>query len=201
MNERSLIPFARDISLKAHGEAMVSTAAGFRRPQILHLQEVADLVWISGGTNDEIAAAWLHDILEDTPITKNDIVEKFGNNIAEIVQGLTDLEEFTSLPLIERKQKQAARLKNEGQSVRRIKISDQISNIRALMDPTNDMTIAQWEDYLEGSRLIAHECRGISPLLDALFLKTYEEGREILKKRQEIFPSSESLRETLTALS
>lgn len=127
-----MIPLARDIALKAHGEATVSTVAGFRRPQILHLQEVADLVWVSGGTNDEIAAAWLHDVIEDTSITKDGIAEKFGNSIAEIVQGLTDSEEFALLALVQRKQKQATQLKNENRSVRRIKISDQISNIRAL---------------------------------------------------------------------
>lgn len=190
MNERNLIPLARDVALKAHERVMVSTTSGFRRPQMLHLQEVADLVWASGGTDDEIVAAWLHDVLEDTPTSKEEIVEKFGSYIAEIIQSLTDPEEFGLLSLLERKQRQAERLKNTDRSVRRIKLSDQISNIRALIDPTDSMTVAEWNDYLEGSRLVAHECRGISSLLDNLFFKTYKEGREILEKKSPLIKVS-----------
>jgi guanosine-3',5'-bis(diphosphate) 3'-pyrophosphohydrolase len=183
MNNKSSIPLAREYALKAHGGMMVTTISGFQRPQILHLQEVADLVWASGGTDDEIAAAWLHDIVEDTAITAEDLLNNFNSNISEIVKGLTDLDEYSGLSLSERKQKQAERLRNENESVRRVKIADQTSNIHSLIDPIGDMTLEEWDNYLEGARLIAAECQGISPLLDQIFLDTYNTGKELVRSR------------------
>jgi (p)ppGpp synthase/HD superfamily hydrolase len=178
-DNKNLIPLARDFALKAHEKRITNTVSGLKRPQILHLQEVADLVWISGGSDDEIAAAWLHDSVEDTPTTLNDIAARFGDKIAEMIKGLTDLEEFADLPVTERKQKQARRVQRESESVRRVKLADQASNVRALaLDPTIKMTALECKEYIEGAKLIAHECRGISSLLDELFLKIYQEARE-----------------------
>jgi guanosine-3',5'-bis(diphosphate) 3'-pyrophosphohydrolase len=176
---KSAVPLARDVALNAHKDLLTYTISGYTRPQILHLQEVADLVWASGGTDEEIAAAWLHDSIEDTPMTLAEIEVLFGKELAMIVHGLTDPEEFSRLPLGERKQKQAARIRGERHSVKRVKIADQTSNIRSLIDPTNMMSSDEWSDYLEGARLIANECAGISATLDELFLKTYQEGKKI----------------------
>ncbi len=175
----SIIPFARDFTFEAHDGRTSTTVNGFKRPQVVHLQEVADLVWASGGTDEEIAAAWLHDTVEDTKITVEDIKNNFGDDVATMVEGLTDLEEITGLPVAERKQKQAERIQNESVSVRRIKIADQISNVRMLaIDATVRMTVAECKDYIEGARKIVDECRGISPLLEKLFDEAYGMGKE-----------------------
>ncbi len=178
IGRKMLIPLARDFALKAHKKLITTTVGGLKRPNILHLQEVADLVWASGGTDEEIAAAWLHDTVEDTPTTLTIIGKRFGSRVSRVVAGLTDTKGLNNLPLFERKRYQAARLKNENTSVRRIKIADQISNIHSLgLDPTNTMTPAECRDYIEGARSIACMCRSISPLLDRLFLEVYKKGR------------------------
>ena len=169
-----LIPLARDFALRAHKEFVITTVGGLKRPQILHLQEVADLVWASGGSPEEIAAAWLHDVIEDTSATLDEIEGRFGETVAEIVDGLTDPECWKVLPLSERKPKQTERLRHENVSVRRVKIADQTSNIRSLsLDPTTAMTALECMAYVEGAKLLADACKGISPLLDALFFETY----------------------------
>ena len=177
----SPIPKARNLALKKHHE-IVTTINGHKRPRVLHLQEVADLVWASGGSDQEIAAAWLHDIVEDTSITNTEIKNNFGKQIAEIVNQLTDPRDFKKLSLPIRKEKQAQRVKNYKNNVKVIKIADQISNIRALIDPTKNMTTKEWQEYLEGAKLIATQCRYASPLLDKLFAKTYREGKKILNQ-------------------
>lgn len=60
-------------------------------PYIVHPKEVARLV--ASVTDDEnmICAAWLHDVVEDTPVTLSEIQSEFGDDIAHLVDGLTDV--------------------------------------------------------------------------------------------------------------
>ena len=58
---------------------------------IVHPTRVADIVSKFGGTEQQVAAAYLHDVVEDTAVTIQDIRNTFGNDIALIVEGLTDV--------------------------------------------------------------------------------------------------------------
>jgi len=58
---------------------------------IIHPQRVAAIVEKHGGTDEMIAAAWLHDTVEDTDVTPELITEMFGDDVASIVEGLTDV--------------------------------------------------------------------------------------------------------------
>ena len=58
---------------------------------IVHPQRVAAIVEKHGGTDEMIAAAWLHDTVEDTDVTPELITEMFGDDVASIVEGLTDV--------------------------------------------------------------------------------------------------------------
>ena len=58
---------------------------------IVHPQRVAAIVERHGGTDEMIAAAWLHDTVEDTDVTPDLITKMFGNDVASIVEGLTDV--------------------------------------------------------------------------------------------------------------
>ncbi len=62
-----------------------------RQPYHVHLEAVAGLV--AGVSDDEemIAAAWLHDTIEDTPATLDDIEENFGRSVAQLVEELSDV--------------------------------------------------------------------------------------------------------------
>jgi len=163
-----------------HESKVFEHHSGHVKPQIEHLQEVAVLVWVSGGCEIEIAAGWLHDTVEDTPVTLEEIAGLFGAEVAEIVHGLTDTKEMEELPLLARKRAQAHRVKAESPSVRRVKLCDQISNIKYIVtDPPAHWTHERNRDYCIGAKLIADECRGISPLLDQLFADQYAKAKEI----------------------
>jgi (p)ppGpp synthase/HD superfamily hydrolase len=84
-----------------------------KTPYVLHLAEVAELVTQSGGSDPEIAAAWLHDTVEDTETTIKELRKEFGDEIADIVEGVTDLPEWLALSMHERKAKQAVRVASE----------------------------------------------------------------------------------------
>jgi len=58
---------------------------------IVHPIRVAKIVEQFGGSDDQIAAAYLHDVVEDTDVDILDVRMEFGNDIGEIVDGLTDV--------------------------------------------------------------------------------------------------------------
>ena len=60
-------------------------------PYIVHPQRVADIVRTYGGDDDQIAAAYLHDVVEDTQVDIDTIQSMFGDTIASLVSDLTDV--------------------------------------------------------------------------------------------------------------
>ena len=71
-------------------------AVGQRRkytdqPYIVHPIRVAGIVDKFGGTDEMIMAAYLHDVVEDTGVSIEDILDMFGSVVAVIVDGLTDV--------------------------------------------------------------------------------------------------------------
>ena len=60
-------------------------------PYIVHPVRVADIVDKFGGTDEMIMAAYLHDVVEDTGVSIEDILDMFGSVVAVIVDGLTDV--------------------------------------------------------------------------------------------------------------
>ncbi len=179
IENRQQIIKARRFARDAHKDIIITTVSGDTRPHIEHLQEVADLVWASGGSEAEIVSAWLHDSVEDTSVTSEDLEREFGKNVADIVHGLTDSEDLKGLSNAERKPKQAERVRHKSDSVKRIKIADQISNIRFVTtDPKPQWSTEGNKSYIIGAKLIADECRGISSVLDTLFDSEYEKSIE-----------------------
>jgi guanosine-3',5'-bis(diphosphate) 3'-pyrophosphohydrolase len=175
LKNRPLISTARLLAYEAHAGLMLEGISGDIRPQTVHLQEVADLVWASGGSDEEIAAAWLHDSVEDTPLKNEDVAMHCGDTVAHYVHALTDYDEWLPLPLLERKTLQSKRVAEEDEHVRRIKLCDQTSNVRSIgNDQPTTMTLEECRDYAEGARRIAEVCKGISPMLDELFDKAYQ---------------------------
>lgn len=86
----TLVERARVFATAAHA------AVGQRRkytdePYIVHPAEVAAIVAAAGGTDEMVAAAFLHDVVEDTQVTHQDILDEFGSEVAELVGWLTDV--------------------------------------------------------------------------------------------------------------
>lgn len=168
-----LINKAKEFATKAHEGQFRKGEA--REPYTVHLAEVAKLVEDSGGGETEVVAAWLHDTIEDTAYGFDDVQREFGEDVAHLVQGLTDAAELADLPTLERKKMQARRVAREGDSIKRIKLSDQISNLRSLaISPPIEWDTPKSISCIEGARLIAAECRGVSPFLNEAFGQAYK---------------------------
>ena len=167
-----IVTKAKEFASHAHKNHVRNDEA--KTPYVFHLEEVAGLIKESGGSDEEIAAGWLHDVVEDTPTTIEDIRQEFGTEISNIVEAVTDLSEWRSLSIGERKTKQAERVVTDGSSIKRVKLADQASNVRIVGLANDNFTMDIKLIYIDSAKKIAEACRGISPYLDKIFAERYE---------------------------
>ena len=97
------------------------------RPFTYHLQEVVDTLHEFGYQDDDLtAAAWLHDVVEDTSTTIEEIYTEFGKRIGDLVDALTDGPGNTRM---EKKSKPYVTIPNVPGAVI-VKLADRIANVR-----------------------------------------------------------------------
>jgi guanosine-3',5'-bis(diphosphate) 3'-pyrophosphohydrolase len=149
-------------------------------PYVNHLAEVADLLSMAtDGTDAElVAAGWLHDTIEDTATTREELADTFGDRVAALVVEVTD---DMSLPKNERRQKQIVDAPNKSPGAKLIKIADKISNIRARIVPQpNQDERDDLVDYVGWAEKVVAGCRGVNAVLDRTFDETVKLARSAL---------------------
>ena len=120
-------------------------------PYIVHPAEVASIVAsVPGSTPDMVAAAWLHDVVEDTGCTFTDIHFAFGADIAALVGWLTDVSKPADGNRKTRKAMDREHTAQAPAEAQTIKLADLISNSRSIMQ--HDPGFAK--TYLEEKRLL-----------------------------------------------
>lgn len=139
------------------------------RPYINHPLEVADMVARDGAGEDEIVAALLHDVVEDSEMTLDQLRERFGDAVAALVGELTDDPAWAGLPRPERKRRQAGEFARASTGARRIKVADQTSNIADIAREPEAWSPEDAATYLGGAEAVVAACRGVSPGLEAAF--------------------------------
>jgi hypothetical protein len=107
---------------------------GTETPYITHLLAVAAIVGEHGGNEDEVAAALLHDAIEDTPTTREDIAKRFGEEVAKIVAGCSDADAIPKPPWRERKEAFIRRIRHASPSVRLVSAADKLHNARSILE-------------------------------------------------------------------
>ena len=138
---KTLIQKARRFAKLAHALVLNSQdqlgqrRKGTNEPYTKHLFEVARLVAESGGDEAQVAAAWLHDVVEDTPVPLSHVRMVFGPDVAELVQELTDKftkHNYPGLNRQQRKAKELERLSNISDRAKTIKYADFVSNLESV---------------------------------------------------------------------
>ena len=140
-----------------------------QEPYINHLIEVLDLVAHSGGGSDTevLQAAVLHDVVEDTSVTAEDLAQAFGARVASIVHENSD---DMSLPKTERRRARIAAMPLKSKEARIVKMADVISNLRAIaVSPPAGWPADRKLGYLEGCRQLIDAGRGADPHLEHTF--------------------------------
>lgn len=162
-----LISEAADLAARRHN-GMARKGRG-SEPYINHLAEVANLLATAtdGADAELVAAGWLHDAIEDTETTREELAQKFSDRVASLVVECTD---DMSLPKAERRRLQLVDAPKKSTSAKLIKIADKISNIRARIhsDPSADER-EDLADYIGWAEEVVAGCRGVNAALDSIF--------------------------------
>lgn len=141
-------------------------------PYFNHLAEVAAIVTEATGGRDAalIAAAFLHDVVEDTPATGTEVEDLFGADIAALVAHVSD---DKSLEKAERKRRQIEKAPSLPSRAKQLKIADKISNLRSILtSPPDGWSEQRIVEYGHWAEAVVAGCMGVNAELDALFSQT-----------------------------
>lgn len=143
-------------------------------PYINHPLALAKVLASEAGITDPevICAALLHDTIEDTETTAEELSAIFGEQIASIVLEVSD-DKTLSKP--ERKQAQIAHAAHISKEAKCVKLADKICNLRdvAHCPPTN-WTLARRQEYFDWAKAVIDQLRGADARLEAIFDQTYQ---------------------------
>jgi guanosine-3',5'-bis(diphosphate) 3'-pyrophosphohydrolase len=142
-------------------------------PYINHPIALADVLVNEGGVADPevISAALLHDTVEDTATTPQELEGAFGSRIARIVAEVTD---DTSLPKAERKRLQVEHAASISREAKLVKLADKICNLRDVVDhPPAEWDLARRREYFDWAKSVVDRLRGVHPHLEAAFDAAY----------------------------
>ena len=164
---------------EAHANQRRKGAA--QEPYINHLIEVLDLVArATGGADEELlTAALLHDVVEDTPVTAEELAAAFGERVARIV---TENSDDMTLPKDERRRQRIAAMPHKSVEARIVKTADVISNLRAIAaSPPAGWAMDRRLGYLEGCRQLIDAGRGANAVIEALFDETAADAERTIR--------------------
>jgi (p)ppGpp synthase/HD superfamily hydrolase len=163
----SLVSEAAEFAARRH-TGMARKGRG-NEPYTNHLAEVANLLAFAtdGADAELVAAGWLHDTIEDTNTTTEELSDKFSERVASLVVDVTD---DMSLPIDQRRQKQIEDAPHKSPGAKLIKIADKISNIRESIAPEpSEVQRVDLAAYVAWAEKVVAGCRGVNPRLDAAF--------------------------------
>ncbi|MGA9573380.1 MAG: HD domain-containing protein [Lysobacterales bacterium] len=119
-----------------------------------------------------ICAALLHDTVEDTETTAEELTQEFGQEICDIVMEVTDDKSIEARQ--KRKQLQIEHASQISEQARLLKLADKISNIRDLtLDPPATWSLERRREYFDWAKQVIDQLRGTHAELEKLFDQAY----------------------------
>jgi guanosine-3',5'-bis(diphosphate) 3'-pyrophosphohydrolase len=151
-------------------------------PYINHPLALAHILCSEGGVTDTavLVAALLHDTVEDTETSPDELKREFGPEVAAIVAEVTD---DKALPKEERKRLQVAKAATKSEGAKLVKLADKVSNLRDIAaTPPADWPLERREAYFRWAKEVVDGLRGVSPHLEAAFDAAYEQGLHAIRE-------------------
>ena len=191
-SDSKLIKKAYEYAKNKHGDQLRKSG----EPYIIHPVQVAYILSTLGLDDSTICAALLHDTVEDTGVTKEDLSHEFGKEIAELVDGVTKLSKLQYASMEEQQVENYRKMfLAMGKDIRviLIKLADRLHNMRTLKFLSRDRQIANANETMELYAPLANRLGMYSlkwELEDLSFKYLYpEEYRELVeginRKREE----------------
>lgn len=138
-------------------------------PYINHPIALANVLKEEGGVTDPVvlAAAILHDTIEDTETTAYELETLFGPDVTKVVLEVTD---DKTLGKAERKQLQIEHASTASHQAKLVKLADKICNLRDILaSPPADWSAARKREYFEWAKRVVDNVRGASRELENSF--------------------------------
>ena len=144
-------------------------------PYINHPIDLANILRNEGGVADPVilAAALLHDTLEDTETSWEELRGQFGEEIADIVAEVTDTKWLSKDA---RKRLQISKASHSSVRARAVKMADKISNLRDILaSPPPDWPLERKQAYFDWAKQVVDGVRGSYPALEQRFDALYRQ--------------------------
>ena len=172
-----LVTRAAHYAARAHRDQRRKSAAA--HPYINHPLDVAALLAGTGGVTDAavLCAGLLHDVVEDTDVTLEELTRDFGAGIAGIVAECSD---DKALPKEARKEAQVRHAAGASLGARLVKLADKLSNLRDLAAPQGwpvGWSAARVKEYFAWAARVVHELRGTNAPLEAALDAVFAQQR------------------------
>lgn len=179
MNEIFVLQAARFAALK-HKDQLRKGSDEI--PYIVHLISTALLIAEVGGVSDAqvLAAALLHDTIEDTQTTSEELTAAFGEKVCRLVEEVSD---DRSLEKAVRKRLQIEHAPGLSAEAVLIKIADKISNVTDLTNsPPDKWDREQRRQYIDWAEEVINSCPPVNSALEKRFAEVVDTGRKALLK-------------------
>lgn len=151
----NVVKLAEELARRAHGE--IDHRRKFtEEPYIIHPQEVAQRVREDGGSLEAVAAAWLHDTVEDTNLTIEEIELVCGSRVASLVWHLTDHALAAAGNRATRQKINNEHLARGDREVHLIKRADILNNLESLVQHDPKFARVWIEEKLVQSAFLLH---------------------------------------------
>jgi guanosine-3',5'-bis(diphosphate) 3'-pyrophosphohydrolase len=144
-------------------------------PYINHPIALAEVLHTDGGVRDPvvIAAALLHDTIEDTETTYDELRGAFGPEVADVVVELTDVK---FLAKESRKRLQIEKAGHASDRARLVKLADKICNLRDILaSPPAGWPMQRRQKYFDWAKEVVDQVRGVNPKLERVFDQLYRQ--------------------------
>lgn len=139
-------------------------------PYINHPAQVANILAQANASMDCIIAGVLHDTVEDTQTSYEELVEEFGQKIADIVMEATD---DKNLSKSDRKRLQVETMSKKSLEGKKVKIADKISNLLSMVVTPPDWPVERKVKYFEWAYAVVEGGRGTCRILEKQFDDAY----------------------------
>ena len=149
-------------------------------PYINHPIEVAEILWRLGAVRDTtlLLASILHDTIEDTDTTADEIRTAFGEEVLALVLEVTD---DKSLPKQKRKELQVENAPRKTRPAKLLKLADKISNVQGIISsPPKDWSLERKQEYLLWTERVVAGLRGVNETLEGHYDSLLANGKRSL---------------------
>lgn len=174
----SLLIHAAAFAAHKHRDQRRKDAAA--SPYVNHPLALADVLANEGGVEDVdvLCAALLHDTIEDTETTVEELQREFGSKITSIVLEVTD---DKSLPKAERKRLQIEHAGHASHEARLVKLADKVCNLRDILaSPPADWPPERKRQYFDWACQVVDQVRGANAELELAFDREYARVEELV---------------------